>query len=101
MSHTSFVELRAAGILKDPPAPPATEDRKPYVGMPATYRIGSDAYAGKITEVLRNGKTVVWTRTNDATGELVPGFTNRCTLRRFGRYIATGGNHGDLKLGVA
>lgn len=77
-----------------------SNEQKPYVGMPATYRIGSDKYAGRITEVSGAGHKVTWTRTNDA-GELVPNFRNVMTRRRNGAYLAIGSNYGDLVLGVA
>lgn len=32
----------------------------PAPGMPALYCIGSDSYAGRIVEVTRNGRTIVW-----------------------------------------
>jgi hypothetical protein len=33
--------------------------REPYVGMPVTYMCGSDRYAGKVTSIERNGRTIV------------------------------------------
>jgi hypothetical protein len=41
------------------------EDPKPEVGMGATYQVGSDRYAGTITEVSENLKEV-WFQYDDA-----------------------------------
>jgi hypothetical protein len=100
MGHTNFVELRAAGILKDKPALKLVAS-SPLVGQPATYVIGSDQYGGKIVSASRTGHTAVWQRVNDATGEPNPGFSVSLTRRRNGEYRAAGSHHGYIKLGVA
>lgn len=60
----------------------------PFVGMPATFHIGSDRYATKVTAVSPSGHKI------DAEGRV---FTRRSN----GRYILRGGNYGSLTLGVA
>jgi hypothetical protein len=74
--------------------------KTPSVGLPATYRIGSDRYAGVITAVSRTGHKFTWTRVNDSTGELVPGFTHEATRRSNGEYLAKGSNYGSFVLGI-
>jgi hypothetical protein len=64
----------------------------PHVGMDATYRIGSDRYAGKIIAVSGTRH-----RCTFSNGRLV----KECTRRRNGAYKAIGSDHGDLVLGVA
>jgi hypothetical protein len=75
---------------------------KPYVGMHATYRIGSDQYAGIITEVSKTGHQVTWSRTEDLQ-KTRPAYewSKRCSRRRNGEYLVVGSKHGSLKLGVA
>lgn len=70
-------------------------DAKPYVGMPATYRIGSDQYGGSIIAVSRTAHRVTWQRTGNV------GMTKECTRRESGQYLAIGSKHGSLKLGIA
>lgn len=62
---------------------------KRAIGLAATYCIGSDRYASRITEVNRNGREVV-------TG--VATFTYRS---KRDMYISKGGKCGSLQLGVA
>src|SRR5271157_2980328 len=94
MSHTKFIEERAAGII-----PSVEQPAAPYVGMPATYVIGSDQYAGEIVEVSRTGHQVTWVRVFESGKESKWG--HRLSRRRDGRYICVGSQHGHLKLGVA
>lgn len=72
----------------------------PTEGLPATYRIGSDKYAGRIIAVSKTGHRCTWQRV-DLTGAAVPTFTKECTRRAGGRYMVIGSKHGDLVLGVA
>lgn len=74
--------------------------KTPSVGLDATYRIGSDLYAGRITAVNPTGHTFTWVRT-DCNGALVPTFTKEATRRRNGEYLAKGSKHGSFVLGVA
>jgi hypothetical protein len=66
----------------------------PYVGMPATYVIGSDQYGGKLIAASRTGHRVTW---QSESGRL----THEMTRRRNGEYLALGGKYGHLKLGVS
>jgi hypothetical protein len=70
-----------------------------YVGMPATYRIGSDQYGGKIVATSSTRHRVTWQRVRE--GELVSGMVKEFTRRRNGEYLAIGSKYGSLKLGVA
>jgi hypothetical protein len=73
----------------------------PYVGMPATYRIGSDAYAGKLIAVSPTKHRVTWVRYEESSGLVNTGMTKEFTRRSDGRYLAIGSKYGSLKLGVA
>jgi hypothetical protein len=75
--------------------------KTPSIGLPATYRIGSDRYAGKIIAVSRTGHRCTWQRVNDNTGEAFPKMTYDCTRRACGSYLVVGSKHGSLVLGVA
>lgn len=68
---------------------------KPYVGMSATYGIGSDYYGGSIIAVSKTGHRCTWQRDGQ------PGFTKECTKRSCGTYIVIGSKYGYLKLGVS
>jgi hypothetical protein len=73
-----------------PTGKPANEVT-PVVGMPANYEIGSDCWFGKIVEVSRSGRMVVW-----------QGHGGSCetfTRRRDGSYRLRGQNCGRLHLG--
>lgn len=65
---------------------------RPTVGMPCTYGIGSDCYAGEIIEVSASGKILV------ANCE---GLTIKATLRRDGAYRPVGANYSRVYLGNA
>jgi hypothetical protein len=69
--------------------------------MPATYRIGSDAYAGKLIAVSSTKHRVTWVRYEESTGITNTGMTKEFTRRRDGRYLAIGSKCGSLELGVA
>jgi hypothetical protein len=69
-----------------------------YEGMPATYVIGSDQYAGRIVAHSSSKHRVTWQRVH-ADGKA--GMTHECTRRRDGTYYVLGSKHGHLKLGVA
>lgn len=69
----------------------------PAVGMPATYVIGSDNYAGTISYVSPSGAFVLFVK---------PGWTRSDQFLRFnrsakGRYQTAGGRSGYLHLGTA
>jgi hypothetical protein len=66
-----------------------------YVGMPATYVIGSDQYAGKIIEASTTRHRITWQREGNV------GITKELTRRRNGTYYAIGSKYGYVKLGVA
>lgn len=66
------------------------------IGMPCTYCIGSDCYAGRVSNVLRNGKTVQVTL--DGLAEWPD---KEFTLRQNGDWRIKGQNHGRLLLGKA
>lgn len=72
-----------------------------YVGMPATFAIGSDRYATEITAVFyfKSGAMAGQVKAVEAGRFNV--FTLRTTGRKAGRLISKGGNHGTLLLGVA
>jgi hypothetical protein len=70
----------------------------PYVGMPATYVIGSDQYAGKLVAVSPTRHRVTWQRVREDGFLLI---AHECTRRRNGTYYVLGSKHGHLKLGVA
>lgn len=111
MGHTNFVELRAAGILKDRPTLTLVDgsgnkyihyaglETIPQIDMPATFVIGSDQYAGKLTAVSPTKHRVTWMRFENGVPTL--GFTVRLSRRANGEYRQVGSNHGYLKLGVA
>ena len=67
-------------------------DLVPAVGMPATYEIGSDSYAGTIVEIHRGGLTLVWRSTS---GRLVKTFTRKADRS----YALKGHGYGYLTLG--
>ena len=73
---------------------------KARVGQDATYRIGSDKYAGRIIAMSKTGHRVTWQRVNEDTGPQAS-FTREFTRRRDGTYMAIGSKHGDLVLGFA
>jgi hypothetical protein len=73
--------------------------QKPYVGMLATYVIGSDQYAGILIEVSKTGHQVTWQRVDGAG--LVRSHIHRCSRRSNGEYIQVGSKYGHLELGVA
>ena len=77
-----------------------SEETRPYVGMPATYRIGSDAYGGAIVAVSGTRHRVTWSRVND-DGTIIKGMVKEFTRRQNGEYMAIGSKYGHLKLGVA
>lgn len=67
----------------------------PTVGMPATYCIGSDRYAGQIVQVA--GRTIGFQEEGATRVEVF-------SLRKNGRWYKTGfpvGKGGSLRLGVA
>jgi len=71
------------------------------VGLPATFCIGSDQYAGKIVEVSTTGHKVVWQRMYEVPSAH-EGFKKECTWRaKSGEYRAKGSDHGYLKLNHA
>ena len=77
-------------------------DTVPQVGMPATYVIGSDQYAGKLIAVSRTKHRVTWVRHEESTGVTSTGMTKEFTRRAArGEYLAIGSKYGHLKLGVA
>jgi hypothetical protein len=64
----------------------------PTIGMDATYTINGDEYPCSVTEILRNGKTLVVTlEGSNAKREF--------TLRVDGRYLLAGEKFGDLVFG--
>jgi hypothetical protein len=65
---------------------------QPTIGMPCTYSIGSDCYAGEITKVSASGKMV------EANCE---GLTIKATLRQDGKYRPVGANYSLLSIGHA
>lgn len=67
----------------------------PYVGMPATYMIGGDQYAGKIIAISKTRHRVTWQRGEGGS------YAHECTRRRNGVYYVLGSKYGYLKLGVA
>lgn len=69
---------------------PANEIR-PAVGTPALYRIGSDRHAGRIVEVKRNGRTLIWEGSH--------GHREIFTLRADGRYLLERRAYGALLVG--
>ena len=75
------------------------EDTKfPVVGMPATYCIGSDRWAGSIVSVSKSGRTLGFSDRRD--GAMIETFS----LRQNGRFYRVGcpmGQSGTLRLGVA
>ena len=73
----------------------------PYVGMPASYRIGSDQYGGRLIAISPTAHRVTWQRMHDNNGTAVAGMVREFTRRRSGEYYAIGSKHGHLKLGVA
>jgi len=76
---------------------PNTNITLPVVGMPATYCIGSDCYAGSIVDVSPSGRIVGY---SDKGSKKVQGFS----LRKNGRWYPIGcaiGQGGSLRLGVA
>jgi hypothetical protein len=74
---------------------------KPYVGMPATYVIGSDQYAGVLSWVSKSGHQVTWQRYETTQQNHHLGFVKVCSRRRNGEYVQVGSKYGHLKLGVA
>lgn len=72
----------------------------PQVGMPATYRIGSDSYAGKLIAVSPTKHRVTWVRVRE-DGNVNTNMTKEFTRRTSGEYLAIGSKHGSLKIGVA
>jgi len=72
-----------------------TERLVPTVGMPASYCIGCDSYAGEIVQVERNGRQV---------GFSEKGRVRTFSLRKNGRFYEVGcaiGDGGSLFLGKA
>ncbi len=69
----------------------------PYVGMPASYRLGSDIYAGQIIEIVLNKHgfacKIVW-KSNNSWKE-----SEIFTLRKDGRFLIKGCNFGVLQIG--
>lgn len=65
-----------------------------HVGMLATYRIGSDSYAGRVTVVSKTKHQLVFT---SESGNIV----KVCTRRRDGAYLVRGSKHGSIVLGRA
>jgi hypothetical protein len=72
---------------------------RPYVGMLASYVIGSDQYAGRLIYVSKTGHAVTWARGEESDKAHV--FIHHMTRRRNGEYKAIGSKYGYLKLGVA
>ena len=66
----------------------------PPIGILATYTIGSDRYAGTITEIKHNGRTMIFKFKNFKR-------TEEFTLREGGAYYAKGSNCGYLIIGIA
>ena len=66
----------------------------PTVGMPATFTIGSDRYAGSIAEIKRKGRTIVFKFAHNNR-------TEDFTLRGRGMYYSKGSKCGYLSLGAA
>ena len=65
----------------------------PTADMLATYHIGSDSYAGRITKVSKSGAFVMFKATN------LP--EERFNRNSSGTYQTRGGRGGYLQLGVA
>lgn len=65
----------------------------PSVGALATYSIGSDRYGGSITAMTASGRRVTFVGEN--------GFEMDATLRKSGRYIVVGSQHGTITVGYA
>jgi hypothetical protein len=76
------------------------QNLKPFVGMLASYQIGSDIYGGEITEVSKTGHQITWQRV-DANGNAQLGFSSRASRRRNGEYRPVGCNYGRIILGEA
>ena len=65
----------------------------PTIGTPATYRSGSNKYAGKIIAVSKSGHRVTWQRVYEAGTTLdIHGnaWKQEFTRRRDGSYVAAG-----------
>jgi hypothetical protein len=71
------------------------ENLIPYVGMPVTYKIGSDSYAYEIEKITPSLKTL-WLKA--AHGHKKP---IKFTLRTNGHYFESGSKWGFLILGYA
>lgn len=74
----------------------------PYVGMPASYCIGSDQYGGRVIATSPTLHRVTWQRMAGVNSDVpVPGMVKEFTRRINSTYYAIGSKHGHLKLGVA
>jgi streptogramin lyase len=72
-----------------------------FVGMPATFAIGSDAYATEITAVYRYTTGTRKGQVKAVDAGRYGYFTLRTTGHKAGYLVRQGGNSGTLRLGVA
>jgi hypothetical protein len=71
-------------------------------GTPALYSIGSDDWSGRIVEILRNGRTLVWLGSrHEDTPENRKRAAEKFTRRKDGRYFLEGKKYGELHVGDA
>ena len=77
-----------------------TNPNEAYVGMPATFAIGSDSYATEVTAVyyFKSGERKGQVKAVATTRGL---FTLRTKGRKAGRLIEAGQEYGTLRLGEA
>jgi hypothetical protein len=90
--------------------PEATVQTTPEVGMPCTYGIGADAYAGVVTWVSPSRHQMRFCKVSGHTEHTGPsrmsdmGYTGceqLATRRPDGKYRPAGANYGYIVLGVA
>jgi hypothetical protein len=72
-----------------------------FVGMPATFGIGTDRYATEVIGVYRFKSGAKAGQVKAVEVQFFGMFTLRTTGRKAGRLIREGGSHGSLRLGVA
>jgi hypothetical protein len=73
-----------------------TETNKPKVGMPASYWVGSDCYAGRISAIEQNGRLIIVGPLHGVD----PLWIRKFTMRKDGQYRLKGERFGHLMLGV-
>jgi hypothetical protein len=76
------------------------QEKQNFIGLDATYQIGSDSYGVEIKEIKRNGRTIITTRGSEFTAKKTSNYDWRTgeTTESI-KYTLKGSGGGILSLG--